>query len=402
MRACVSLLLTLGMLVLSGSVAHAQEELKGSVTKVEEIRANQLEVTLIGQPVAKKEEAARKINELKIFNNRLYIGYGCWTRNTGPTEIIYYDLTAKEFRTEGLVDEEAIVKYRVLNDRLVIPGIDATEYWNAGNCYVRDGGGWQKHRSLLEAAHVYDIVSFENRWYAGTHSIFGFPSGGMSGTPGVGMIVSSANQGVSWELEYAAPVDVNTDSFIRSIIEYKGKLYAFTTFQTGPNTTSYIKKYGKSRGPVYDALGSLDTIVYEDGLWNYRNLIQDPNVFEIVPFVVGDSLCLSVVCGEGDPADWGLISPVFYEFDGESTQKLAFHCSSLVDVVTRPDVTFLLIRLDKKSYVAETQDLHQWTYYSLPVGQKDWLSLECEGQSFYLGTSEGSVYRAERQSSGAE
>ena len=66
----------------------------------------------LGQPTADKGEVGRKINELMLFEDRLYLGNGDWFKNTGPTDVIYYDFGQQEFVKEFTVDEEAIVRYR--------------------------------------------------------------------------------------------------------------------------------------------------------------------------------------------------------------------------------------------------------------------------------------------------
>ena len=85
--------------------------------------------------------------------------------NTGPTDVVYYDFDKNEFVKELTVQEEAIVDYRVLDGKLVIPGVDSTESWNKGNLYVRGDGGWIKYRTVPYGVHVFDAVSWRDRWY---------------------------------------------------------------------------------------------------------------------------------------------------------------------------------------------------------------------------------------------
>jgi hypothetical protein len=84
------------------------------------------------------------------------LGYGDAVTNTGPTQIIAFDPTTRTFETETTIDEEAILEYRVIGDRLFVPGIDAIDDVG-GAIYVRDGAGWTT-RPLAEAVHVLDVA----------------------------------------------------------------------------------------------------------------------------------------------------------------------------------------------------------------------------------------------------
>src|SRR5687767_13376082 len=129
----------------------------------------ELRLTEVGKPTAEKQPAARNLNELFLYQNRLYIGHGDYGVNTGPTDVIAYDLATKQFRTEFTVDDEAIVLYRQIGDRLVIPGPDATEAWDLGNIYVRGPGEsdkWEKRRTVPHGVHVLDVAALGNQWFA--------------------------------------------------------------------------------------------------------------------------------------------------------------------------------------------------------------------------------------------
>ena len=79
--------------------------LSGSAFGNEDSPMYYLTLSSIGFPTAEKQKDARKINELKIFEGRLYLGHGDATVNTGPTDIIYYDLATDEFITEFTIDD---------------------------------------------------------------------------------------------------------------------------------------------------------------------------------------------------------------------------------------------------------------------------------------------------------
>ena len=116
---------------------------------------------LVGDPLgawraAPAEAYARNLWDLQAFRGRLYLGYGDAVTNTGPTDVIAFDPDRRVFEREITVQEEAILLYRVLGDRLFMPGTDAVDS-DDGMLYVRDAAGWT-HLALPQAAHVLDVA----------------------------------------------------------------------------------------------------------------------------------------------------------------------------------------------------------------------------------------------------
>lgn len=110
------------------------------------------------------------IHDLAVWEDRLYLGYGDANVNIGrevPIRVRAYTApepggTADEFIT----DEEQISHYRMAGNRLVIPGVDATEDALLGNVYTLDATGWTKRRTLEWAWHVHDVASVGGVLYA--------------------------------------------------------------------------------------------------------------------------------------------------------------------------------------------------------------------------------------------
>jgi hypothetical protein len=145
------------------------------------------------EPLADYHEAAMQalgtrnfewgIHDLITWQDRLYLGYGDATANVGrhvPIEVRFFTAptptaTASAFTT----DEEQIEQYRALGDRLVIPGVDATEDGLLGNVYTQDATGWTKRRSLQWAWHVHDVARLPGPAADGTDDvIYAVGSGG--------------------------------------------------------------------------------------------------------------------------------------------------------------------------------------------------------------------------------
>ncbi len=79
----------------------------------------------------------------------------------------YRGLDPTSLSTEYTTDEEEINLYRVCNDTLLIPGLDATEDNLLGNVYIKRGESpWEKNRTLELAWHVHDVICMGETLYA--------------------------------------------------------------------------------------------------------------------------------------------------------------------------------------------------------------------------------------------
>jgi hypothetical protein len=127
------------------------------------------------------------------------------------------------------VDEQGARIIRKLGRNLVIPGIDATENWDWGNWYRSTDAGltWTKFRNLPKAVHVFDMVQWRGKMYAG-----------ISDTSGA---VISSPDGVQWAREFG---QAGKDSFgeVLSLVPLPDSLYAFWVEQWGAGAPEANKK----------------------------------------------------------------------------------------------------------------------------------------------------------------
>ncbi|MGM0596486.1 MAG: hypothetical protein ACQES9_05540 [Myxococcota bacterium] len=113
----------------------------------------------------------RSISDLQVFDGNFYLGYGDATHNLGRISTIepryFTSLDASSLQADFAVDEEEISFYRVHEDLLLIPGVDATEDDLMGNVYfLEKGGNWYKSRTLEFAWHVHDVAVWGDKIYA--------------------------------------------------------------------------------------------------------------------------------------------------------------------------------------------------------------------------------------------
>jgi hypothetical protein len=365
-----------------------------------------LRFSSIGFPIEDKEKEARKINDIKLFMDRLYIGSGDAVVNTGPTDVIYYDLKRERFVNEFRVDDEAIYLYQEVDGKLVIPGPDATQDWKMGNVYVLTKVGWIKRRTIPNGIHVNSLASFHNRWYTATGNYFEFyedqvfPFGG---------VFSSEDEGETWKLVYSSPSDESKVFRIGSIITYGDRLYAFPYAFRGMKKNQIPEKYRNFLSDKYndnylifseDPLGPSDVIIFDGEDWKYEDFIKTENVCYMSPFVFEDKLFISVLTGKyvdylslknGLPEN---ASSFLMLYDGKSVRKLPFEYSIIRDVTVKENKLVMLILKNNHYMLAETEDIENWCYYMLPYYLKSPASVEFDGLSYYIGVEDGNVFKS--------
>ncbi len=138
---------------------------------------------LEAHPDFEKKPFSRAIDDLAVFDDRLYLGYGDANYNAGrvtPIEIRAYRSPsdaapqAEPIRMAGEDElqthtrEETVSQYRVFGDRVFVAGVDATEDAWLGNVFVRERGSeWVRHRTVTGGVHVHDVaVGFDGALYA--------------------------------------------------------------------------------------------------------------------------------------------------------------------------------------------------------------------------------------------
>jgi len=338
-----------------------------------EVPGETLRVSSLGQPTADKRVAARKINELMLFEDRLYLGHGDWFKNTGPTDVIYYDFARREFIKEYTVDEEAIVRYRRYGNRLYLPGTDSKESWEFGSLYVHEASGWKKHRTIPRSVHVFDFAEFAGRWYVATGGYFGDAETG----PRVGVVYSSGDQGTTWRYEFTTASAMGSVRRLTALMPYDGRLFAFG-YADGPMAReSTSRQQGTDNGKQYNRVA--ESFVHDGTGWFRIDIIPADLVQTVEPLVFADRLLLSVRLGRyGDQFknQW-----LLFAHDGKDTRRVPLQCDRIVDTLVKHDRLILLLAHRGKHLLAESTELGHWTYHALGPEIDRPLSVEYDGKS---------------------
>ena len=351
-----------------------------------EIPGETLRSQVLGRPTADKGAVGGRINELMIFEDRLYLGHGDWHRNTGVTDVVYYDFRQQEFVKEFTVDDEAVVRYRRYGNRLFLPGTDSTESWEFGNLYVHDAQGWKKHRTIPRGLHVFDFAEYGGRWYVATGSNFGNLKTG----PAIGAIFSSEDQGTTWRYEYTTASALGAVHRLTSLMPYKGSLFAFG-YTDGPMAQESQAQHDPAgEGKQYNRVG--ESVVYDGSGWFSVDIIPASLVQTVEPCVFAGQLLLCVRSGRyGDQFknEW-----LLFAHDGRNTRRVPLECDRIVDTLVKDDRLILLLTRQGKHLLAETTDLAHWSCLALGPEIERPLSVEYDGDYYYLGLADGTVLSA--------
>lgn len=171
-------------------------------------------LVMLGNPF-NKGAYARNVWDMQLYNGRIYLGHGDLVSDGGPVPVISLDPQSGAFRTEYSVNEEQIETFKVMDNKLYIPGPDAIESWDYGNYYVLDGS-WQKYRTIPKANHVFDIALYNGQLYSANSS---------TTTPYT--VMSSKDAGRTWTpTAPSGSAFYSYDNVAFNLFEFRGKLYA--------------------------------------------------------------------------------------------------------------------------------------------------------------------------------
>jgi hypothetical protein len=134
----------------------------------------------------------RNVWDMQLWNGRIYLGHGNSSNrgpaiNAGPVPVISYDPAKGKFEAEFVLDEEQIDKFRIIGERLFIPGHDPRDSWDHGNFYWLGDDGWKKVRTIPDGIHAYGMLGFRDTLFSALGTNMG------------GKIARSSDGGQTWE-----------------------------------------------------------------------------------------------------------------------------------------------------------------------------------------------------------
>ncbi|MBI4703172.1 MAG: hypothetical protein HY744_18805 [Deltaproteobacteria bacterium] len=100
-------------------------------------------------------EFLRAVQDLAVYQDRLYLAYGGANEDLGDVIAIGFRYFASAQDPQAVneldSDEQQLVRYRALGERLFMAGVDPIEEGFVGNVYFRaPQSGWVKRRALQQ------------------------------------------------------------------------------------------------------------------------------------------------------------------------------------------------------------------------------------------------------------
>ncbi|MBQ9544522.1 MAG: hypothetical protein IJV00_05285 [Clostridia bacterium] len=344
--------------VSAGEITSAESS--GSVQATEEAGWTEL-----GNPLEIRTSAssfARFPQDLIVFDGALHICYGEWDNNVGPVAMLRYDFSQERWINGGVLPEESIEKFYVIDGVLTCTGMDATGDWSYGNYYTFSESGWISHKVIPGGVHVFDVARCQDGL------IFGI---GTNANKDCAVFIGDDGTAKTLSFVYS---DGNTPDYSsfgtfenyrcfcvfslggevyalrnRDVYRYDGEKFVFFTHWTGltyidpfgARTTNNTKNKAYFGNSVYFAFGALYK-AYGDAKIEYLPLPYEASVTDV--YVDRDRLYVLAAKEEGE----GYVSTVLEYADGEFI-KIAEYTGKAPAISLAADGNDLYIGLGRKN-----------------------------------------------------
>ncbi|MDI7270045.1 MAG: hypothetical protein QME96_18800, partial [Myxococcota bacterium] len=282
------------------------------------------------------------------------------------------------------VDDESIDSYRIFDDVLYIPGVDATEDALLGNVYFKPSGdAWTKARTLEQNLHVIDVFAHAGALFAsggGCDDMDHYASG-----EDQGVLYRSVDGGATWTIVHDLH-DPNPAGVIR--YEYfagvAGNLYAFgNVIDTTSRTLTNIPRR------------------FDDGAWTPVALLPAAWIQRTYQLDATTAVARGVDLGTGRFRAWRVLA-------GETTRALGRFDSAgqkPVDFFAVAPGEMLVLTRDGNEYpdattppftwhVFRTNDLFALEELLAFTAGETFLCLALWRDAIYLGTADGAIHRS--------
>lgn len=300
--------------------------------------------------------------DLKIFEDCLYIGAGNYDKNYTVGVTYRYNFALKKWEQSGVVPDEQISRFLVIDNKLMVPGIDPTGSWDLGNYYVLENGKFVTKREIPGGIHCFDIAKYEDEYYFGV---------GVSGesTP---VLVLDKESGEYVQIpvkdKKGETVDMMTydESVIRAydLIVLNDTLYALITlgddssfYKIENSEFVYCSNYSNKLMSYHLAFVPIvEKTVYNDSLYFTNGLLYQTN---------------------------DMIS-----FEDKTPKDVKF----VIDLLAKDDRFFLLGCTLKKdgTYIVKILEMKDDAFTTISEFESEYIpmSFECDGTNFYVANGD--------------
>ena len=180
----------------------------------------------------------RTLSTLKVFNNKIYVGYGDYNANTGPIQIRAYDFSTAAFTPSMLsMLTEHVLLFREIGGKLYSPIIDTSAGGGGGTGYAvgTPSGANETWQNLLPVGgiHMFDINSLDGTSLMMTGAVT---------APTYAPTAWYSPDGTSWSTSHTETPPADHFGRYYGLGKYQGKLWTEARYAglTAANSTSRI------------------------------------------------------------------------------------------------------------------------------------------------------------------
>ena len=275
---CSKILIVL-CLVLSVEPAISQEIMHTSCHDAKKLLTHAVSV---GSPNARiytrndwKDNFARSVWDMQLYNGRVYFGCGDSVFNRGPIVIWSFttdgDPDKVKFICEFKACQESVEVFRVFGDKMYVPGIndsrgmetnpaiETTFEPDSASVYVKSGDKWHRYNTIRYGAHIFDVAEFQGKLYAVGSAYF------PDDDKDLAVLFESTDGGRSWNVG----TKQSADKCFFSVFPFRKEGLILGTKGFGAGL--YLnREYKKISSPLYPPLRYKATIrrmqQYDDGV----------------------------------------------------------------------------------------------------------------------------------------
>jgi hypothetical protein len=168
----------------------------------------------------------RVVHAVELYDNKIFIGHGDYSGNTGPIDVAYWDIQTQAHGVAwAAAPTEEISRFRQIDGALFVPWIDSTIPMPYLGYSTNHGGSWHNvDDGTMGALHIFDVAS-----YSGDPDVDIRMCGArIINNEGHAVVLKSVNGGVTWTIDYDSPL---TGGFARfyALHKFGTFLYAIGT-----------------------------------------------------------------------------------------------------------------------------------------------------------------------------
>lgn len=294
-------------------------------------------------------DLGKKLHTAFVYDDKIYWGYGDYSKNTGPIKMIPFDLKQSKFtESETTLYTEAVFLFRMLKDGgLYVPYTDPCGLPESD--YARKNKNSWEIFNPVKMVHIYDIVDFKGKIY-------------LAGA-------ARAGPAVVYELSYADPAYQSLSLSVASVDER--------------NNFSRFYFCGEVKEKLY-----VQAIDYRGG--KHKN----SKVFDGIRWTDGPDLLPDGYGTHTKTDRFGgkLIyrtGAYLYSFDGAVAVKLQ---SEVIDFAVYKNELFVLKYEKQTGKIIKTSDLLTWAEVNRNIPES--ASCFCIARdNIFIGTTDSKIYK---------